>query len=79
MRTTSANSRFYARWCKRGSERPRQLVNNSNRRLQVIFSAIGLLCVAISLALNFVAPGTFWSWALLLVAFGFLLLSRRYR
>ena len=54
-------------------------MNNLNRRLRVIFSAIGLVCVAISIALNFAAPGTFWNWALLLAALGFLLLSRRYR
>jgi hypothetical protein len=47
--------------------------------MRVIFSVIGLACVAISIALNFAAPGTFWNWAPLLVAFGFLLLSRRYR
>ena len=54
-------------------------MNNPNRRLQVIFSVIGLLCVAISIALNVAVPGTFWNWVLLLAALGFLLLSRRYR
>jgi peptidoglycan/LPS O-acetylase OafA/YrhL len=54
-------------------------MNSQNRRMRVILSVIGLLCVAISIALNFAAPGTFWNWALLLVALGFLLLSRRYQ
>jgi hypothetical protein len=48
-------------------------------RMRVIFSVIGLVCVAISIALSFAAPGSFWNWGLLLVALGFLLLSRRYR
>jgi hypothetical protein len=54
-------------------------MNSPNRRMRVIFSVIGLVCVALSIALVFAAPGTLWNWALLLVAFGFLLLSRRYR
>jgi len=54
-------------------------MNDPNRRMRVIFSMIGLVCVAISIALIFVAPGTFWNWVLLLAAFGFLLLSRRYQ
>jgi hypothetical protein len=54
-------------------------MNNSNRRMRVIFSVIGLVCVAFSIVLNLLAPGTFWNWALLLAALGFLLLSRRYR
>jgi hypothetical protein len=54
-------------------------MNSSNRRMRVIFSVIGLVCVAISIALNVALPGTFWNWALLLAALGFLLLSRRYR
>jgi hypothetical protein len=54
-------------------------MNDPNRRLRVLFSLIGLVCVALSIALNFTAPGTFWNWVLLLVALGFLLLSRRYR
>jgi peptidoglycan/LPS O-acetylase OafA/YrhL len=53
-------------------------MNSQNRRMRVILSVIGLLCVAISIALTFAAPGTFWNWVLLLVALGFLLLSRRY-
>ena len=54
-------------------------MNSQNRRLRVILSVIGLLCAVISIALAFAAPGTFWNWALLLVALGFLLLSRRYQ
>jgi hypothetical protein len=52
-------------------------MNSQNRRTRVILSIIGLVCVALSIALSFVAPGTFWNWGLLLVALGFLLLSRR--
>jgi hypothetical protein len=54
-------------------------MNTPNRRLRMILSIIGLICVALSLALNFLAPGTWWNWALLLVALGLLLLSRRYQ
>ncbi len=54
-------------------------MHNSNRRLRIILSVIGLVCVAISIALTFAAPGTFWNWGLLLVALGFLLFSRRYQ
>ncbi|HET9224276.1 MAG TPA: hypothetical protein VFO07_17315 [Roseiflexaceae bacterium] len=54
-------------------------MNDPKRRMRVIFSVLGLVCVAISLALNFAAPVTFWNWAFLLAALGFLLLSRRYR
>ena len=56
-----------------------RLMNSQNRRVRVILSVIGLLCVAVSIALSFAAPGSFWNWVLLLVALGFLLLSRRYR
>jgi hypothetical protein len=54
-------------------------MNTQNRRLRVILSALGLVCVAASLALNFIAPGTWWNWVLLLVALVFLLVSRRYQ
>lgn len=54
-------------------------MNNTNRRMRVIFSVIGLVCVAVSLTLNFAMPGTYWNWLFLLAALGFLLLSRRYR
>ncbi|HNP71711.1 MAG TPA: hypothetical protein PLO33_10655 [Kouleothrix sp.] len=54
-------------------------MSKPNRRLRVVLSVAGLVCVAASLALNFVAPGTWWNWALLLVAMGFLLLSRRFQ
>lgn len=52
---------------------------SSHRRMRIILSVIGLVCVAISIALTFAVPGTLWNWALLLVALGFLLFSRRYR
>ena len=54
-------------------------MNSQNRRMRAILSVIGLLCVAISIALTFAAPRTFWNWALLLVALGLLLLSPRYQ
>jgi hypothetical protein len=54
-------------------------MNDPKRRMRVILSVIGLVCVAVSIVLNFAAHGTFWNWVLLLAALGFLLLSRRYR
>jgi fatty acid desaturase len=53
--------------------------DDDNRRTRRLLSVIGLVCVALSLALNFIAPGTWWNWALLLPAAGALLLSRRYQ
>jgi hypothetical protein len=52
---------------------------NSNPRMQIVCSIIGLVCVILSIVLNFALPQTFWNWGLLLVAAGFLWLSRRYR
>ncbi|MBK9711098.1 MAG: hypothetical protein IPO81_07120 [Kouleothrix sp.] len=52
---------------------------NPQRRTRIILSTIGLVCVAISIALNFIAPRTLWNWGLLLAALAFLLLSRRAR
>ena len=52
-------------------------MNGQNRSMRRIFAVIGLLCAALSITLNFVAPGTFWNWGLLLVALAFLFLSRR--
>jgi hypothetical protein len=52
-------------------------MNSQNRRRRIVLSVIGLVCVVLSLALNFIAPGTFWNWGLLLVALVFLVLSRR--
>jgi hypothetical protein len=54
-------------------------MNNPNRQLRIILSVIGLVCVVLSMALNFIAPGTWWNWALLLVALVFLLISRRFQ
>ena len=45
--------------------------------MRVIFSVIGLACVATSIAMIFLAPGTFWNWGLLLLAAVFMLLARR--
>jgi hypothetical protein len=52
---------------------------NPHRRMRIILSVIGLVCAAISIALTFIVPGTFWNWGLLLVAFGLLLFLRRYQ
>ncbi len=52
-------------------------MQQQNRRLRVVFAVIGLACVVLSLAMVFVAPGTFWNWGLLLVALVFVFLSRR--
>jgi len=46
-------------------------------RLRIIFSVIGLACIGLSLAMIFLAPGTFWNWAFLLLAVVFMLLARR--
>lgn len=52
-------------------------MDSRNRRTRVVLSVLGLICVAGSIALNFVAPGTYWNWALLLAALALLLISRR--
>jgi hypothetical protein len=36
-------------------------MNNGNRRLRVILSVLGLVCVLISIVLAIVAAGTFWN------------------
>jgi|GEM_PF-1964437 uncharacterized membrane protein YccC len=50
----------------------------SDRRLQILFSVLGLIAVAISIVLSFQAPNSFGMWASLIVALLFLWLSRRY-
>jgi hypothetical protein len=47
------------------------------RRLRMIFSIIGLACIVASIAMIFLAPGTFWNWGLLLVALVFVFLARQ--
>jgi hypothetical protein len=52
-------------------------MNQQKRRLRIIFSVIGLVCIVASIAMIFLAPGTFWNWGLLLVALVFVFLARR--
>ena len=52
-------------------------MDSRNRRTRIVLSVLGLVCVAVSIALSFVAPGTYWNWVLLLAALAFLLISRR--
>lgn len=47
--------------------------------MRVALSLIGLIAVAISLALAFINPVGIWHWALLLVALACLVASRRIR
>jgi hypothetical protein len=52
-------------------------MNDQNRSKRRILAVIGLGFVALSIAMTFVAPGTYWNWGLLLVAVAFVFLSRR--
>jgi len=52
-------------------------MNDQSRSPRRILALIGLVFVALSIATTFIAPGTFWSWGLLLVALAFVFLSRR--
>ena len=52
-------------------------MNDRSRSLRRILATIGLVFVALSITMTFVAPGTFWNWGLLLVALAFVFLSRR--
>jgi len=52
-------------------------MDDNRRRMRIMLSVTGLVCVALSLILGFVFPGTFWNWGLLLVALLFVFLSRR--
>jgi hypothetical protein len=53
-------------------------MNDQTRRLRRILAVVGLVFVALSITMTFVAPGTFWNWGLLLVALAFVFLSRRF-
>lgn len=53
-------------------------MNDQSRRARRILAVVGLVFVALSIAMTFAAPGTFWNWGLLLVALAFLFLSRRF-
>jgi hypothetical protein len=53
------------------------IMGDQSRNKRRIFAVIGLLFVGLSVVMTFVAPGSFWNWGLLLVALGFLFLSRR--
>lgn len=52
-------------------------MNQQRCQLRVIFSLLGLVCVCASIAMIFLAPGTFWNWGLLAVALAFVFLARR--
>jgi hypothetical protein len=52
-------------------------MNDQNRSNRRIFAVIGLIFVALSIAMTFVAPGSYWNWGLLVVALAFVFLSRR--
>jgi hypothetical protein len=52
-------------------------MNDQSHSLRRILAVIGLIFVALSIAMTFVAPGAFWNWGLLLVALAFVFLSRR--
>jgi hypothetical protein len=52
-------------------------MDQQKRRLRMIFSVVGLACIGASIAMIFLAPGTFWNWGLLLVALVFVFLARR--
>ena len=51
-------------------------MEQQKRRLRIIFSVLGLACVVVSIAMIFLAPGTFWNWGILLLALVFMLLAR---
>jgi len=52
-------------------------MGDKSRRMRIFLSIAGLICVALSIILSFLVPGTFWNWGLLLVALVFVFLSRR--
>jgi len=52
-------------------------MNDQSRRTRRILAVIGLVFVALSVAMTFLAPGTFWNYGLLLIALVFVFLSRR--
>jgi hypothetical protein len=54
-------------------------MNEQSRSMRRILAVIGLVFVALSIAMTFLAPGTFWNYGLLLIALVFVFLSRRAR
>ena len=52
-------------------------MNQQKRRLRIIFSLLGLACIGCSIAMIFLAPGTFWNWLFLLLAAVFMFAGRR--
>ena len=52
-------------------------MNEQSRSMRRILAVIGLVFVALSIAMTFLAPGTFWNYGLLLIALVFVFLSRR--
>jgi len=52
-------------------------MNDQNRSKRRILAVIGLVFVALSIAMTFIAPGSYWNWGLLVVAVVFVFLSRR--
>jgi len=52
-------------------------MNQRRHRLRVIFSVLGLACIGCSIAMIFLAPGTFWNWLFLLLAAVFMFAGRR--
>jgi hypothetical protein len=52
-------------------------MNDQSRSLRRILAMIGLVFVALSIAMTFVVPGSFWNWGLLVIALVCVFLSRR--
>jgi hypothetical protein len=52
-------------------------MNDQNRHKRRILAVIGLAFVALSIAMTFIAPNSYWNWGLLVVAVAFVFLSRR--
>jgi len=52
-------------------------MNDQNHSKRRILAVIGLAFVALSIAMTFIAPGSYWNWGLLVVAVAFVFLSRR--
>jgi hypothetical protein len=52
-------------------------MDDQNRSKRRILALIGLAFVALSIAMTFIAPGSYWNWGLLVVAVAFVFLSRR--
>jgi hypothetical protein len=52
-------------------------MNDQSRSKRRMLAVIGLVFVVLSVVTTFLAPGTFWNYALLLIALAFVFLSRR--